>query len=57
MLIDSVCELNIKKISLEEKVKNQDLELISLTLQMSQIEEMVTKLNSENLKCMGHWKR
>lgn len=54
MLIDSVCELTDKKNALEVKLDNPELELITLALQISEIEEMVTKVNFENRGCMSH---
>lgn len=56
MLIDSMYELTTKKNALAEKAKNYVFELIALTLHISKIEEMVIKLNFENLNCMSQLK-
>lgn len=51
VLIDSLYELTTEKNSFEDKVENQELEFITLNLQISETEEMVFKLKSKNLSC------
>ncbi|XP_047268124.1 uncharacterized protein LOC107871863 [Capsicum annuum] len=60
ILIDFICKMTEKKIALEEKVESQKLELIALTLQISETEEqisetkqLVTKLKLKNLSLIN----
>lgn len=46
-------ELSARKNALKEKVENQELESIALTLQISETEKLFTKLKSENLNLMS----
>lgn len=45
-LIDSACQLIDEKITLEEKVQNQEIEVIALTLKNLKTEELFAEIRS-----------